>query len=107
MMEVNTRESPTARVSSSFLALHALAVAMAADTPQTDMSAEMVMFRVLLGIFKHLLAEDVRAHQDDRSDHPGHENAGDADGKDLAEQDFRAQEHQAGFDCSIRSAPRA
>ncbi len=47
MIAVKTRERPTARVSSSFLARHAAAVAMAADTPQTDMSAEMVMFSVL------------------------------------------------------------
>jgi len=51
MTAVKTSESPTARVSSSFLALQAAAVAMAAETPQTDMSAEMVMLRVLDGIF--------------------------------------------------------
>jgi len=39
-----------ASVSSSFLARQAAAVAMAAETPHTDMSAEMVMFSVLDGI---------------------------------------------------------
>ena len=50
MMEVNTRLSPTARVSSSFFALQAAAVAIAAETPHTDMSAEIVMFNVFDGI---------------------------------------------------------
>jgi hypothetical protein len=50
MMEVNINERPTARVSSSFFALQAAAVAMAAETPQTDMSAETVIFRVFEGI---------------------------------------------------------
>ncbi len=40
-------DKPTAVVSSSLLALQAAAVAMAADTPQTDMSALIVMLRVL------------------------------------------------------------
>ena len=35
---------------SSFLAPQAEAVAMAAETPQTDMSEETVMFKVLEGI---------------------------------------------------------
>ena len=49
---VKIMDRPMARVSSSFLALQAAAVAMAAETPQTDMSAEMVMFRVLDCIFR-------------------------------------------------------
>ena len=51
MMEVKMSESPTARVSSSFFARHAAAVAIAAETPQTDMSAEIVMLSVFEGIF--------------------------------------------------------
>jgi hypothetical protein len=51
MMAVKTRDRPMDRVSSSFLARQAAAVAMAAETPQTDMSAEMTMLRVLEGIF--------------------------------------------------------
>ena len=51
MMAVKTRERPMDRVNSSFLARQAAAVAMAAEVPQTDMSAEMTMFRVLEGIF--------------------------------------------------------
>jgi hypothetical protein len=51
IMAVKTRLSPTARVSSSFLARQAAAVAMAAETPQTLMSALIVMLRVLEGIF--------------------------------------------------------
>ena len=49
-MAVKTMDRPMASVSSSFLARQAAAVAMAAETPQTDMSAEMVMFSVLEGI---------------------------------------------------------
>ena len=52
MMAVNTMERPTDRVSSSFLARQAAATAIAAEVPHTDMSAEMVMFRVLEGIFR-------------------------------------------------------
>ena len=47
MMEVKTRERPTESVSSSFLALQAAAVAMAAETPQTLMSEQMVALRRL------------------------------------------------------------
>ena len=51
MIAVKVRESPTERVSSSFFARQAAAVAMAAEVPHTDISAEMTMFRVLEGIF--------------------------------------------------------
>jgi len=51
MIDVNIRDIPTAKVSSSFFALQAAAVAIAAETPHTDMSAEIVMFRVFEGIF--------------------------------------------------------
>ena len=46
MMAVKVMDRPRARVSSSFLARHAAAAAMAAEVPHTDMSAEMVMFKV-------------------------------------------------------------
>ena len=52
MIAVNARERPTERVSSSFFARQAAAVAMAAEVPHTDMSAEMTMFSVLEGIFR-------------------------------------------------------
>lgn len=51
MIAVKVRERPTARVSSSFFARQAAAVAIAAEVPQTDISAEIVMFRVLDSIF--------------------------------------------------------
>ena len=50
MMAVKVRDRPMDRVSSSFLARQAAAVAMAAEVPHTDMSAEMTMFRVREGI---------------------------------------------------------
>ncbi len=50
MMAVKVRERPMERVSSSFLARAAAAVAMAADVPQTLMSAEITMLRVREGI---------------------------------------------------------
>ncbi len=50
MMAVKVMERPRERVSSSFLARAAAAVAMAAEVPHTDMSAEMTMFRVREGI---------------------------------------------------------
>src|SRR5690606_26197779 len=43
MMDVKTMDRPTAVVSSSLVALQAAAVAMAADTPHTHMSALTVM----------------------------------------------------------------
>ena len=44
MMTVNESDSPMASDNSSFLALQAAAVAIAAETPHTDMSAEITMF---------------------------------------------------------------
>ena len=52
MMAVKVRDRPMDRVSSSFLARQAAAVAMAAEVPHTDMSEEMVMFRVAEGILR-------------------------------------------------------
>ena len=46
MITVKVRDRPIASDSSERLALHAAAVAIAADTPQTDMSAEITMFNV-------------------------------------------------------------
>ena len=51
MMTVNESDSPIASDSSSFFALQAAAVAIAADTPHTDMSAEITMFSEGDGIF--------------------------------------------------------
>ena len=48
---VNSSESPIASDSSSFFALQAAPVAIAADTPHTDMSAAITMHRLLEGIF--------------------------------------------------------
>jgi hypothetical protein len=53
-MAVNTMDRPMARVNSGFFALQAAAVAIAAETPQTDMSAEIVMFKVFDGILMNL-----------------------------------------------------
>ena len=44
MMTVNESDMPMASDNSSFFALQAAAVAMAADTPQTDMSAAITIF---------------------------------------------------------------
>ena len=52
MITVKISDSPMANDSSSFLALQAAAVATAADTPHTDMSAEITKFRDLDGIFR-------------------------------------------------------
>ena len=52
MIEVKIMDNPMAVVSSSFLALHAAAVAMAAETPHTAISALTVIFKVLDPIFK-------------------------------------------------------
>ncbi len=50
MIATKTMDRPMASVSSSFLARQAAAQAIAADTPDTDISAEMVMFNSLDGI---------------------------------------------------------
>ena len=47
---VKASERPIARDNSSFLARQAAAVAIAAETPQTDMSAEITMQRDREGI---------------------------------------------------------
>ena len=47
---------------------------------------------------EHLLAENEGADEHDGGHHPGHENAGDADGQDLVEQHFGTQQHQTGLD---------
>src|SRR6056297_1048136 len=44
MITVKDSDMPIARDNSSFLALHAAAVAIAAETPHTDMSAEITIF---------------------------------------------------------------
>ena len=48
---VKIRVMPTARVSSSFLARAAAAMAMAAETPQTEVAAAMTMTNDGLAIF--------------------------------------------------------
>jgi len=45
IIAVNTNDKPTARVNSSFLARQAEAAAIAADTPQTDMSEQITAFK--------------------------------------------------------------
>jgi hypothetical protein len=52
MMAVNNNETPMAYDTSSRFALHAAPVAIAADTPQTDMSADITMFKLGESIFK-------------------------------------------------------
>ena len=52
---VKMRVIPTPRVSSSFLARVAAATAMAADTPQTDVAAAMIITSGLLTIFRTLV----------------------------------------------------
>ena len=47
---------------------------------------------------QHLLAEDEGRDEHDGGDHPRHEDTGGADGDDLVEQDFRAEEHEARLD---------
>lgn len=56
------------------------------------------MFRVGEAIFEDLLAEDEGRDEHDGGDHPRHEDTGGADGDDLVEQDFRAEEHEARLD---------
>ena len=51
IMAVKTSDRPIESVNSSFLARQAAAVAMAAEVPQTDISAEITTLRVLDGIF--------------------------------------------------------
>jgi uncharacterized membrane protein YadS len=48
---VKIKVIPTARVNSSFLARHAPAVAIAAETPQTDVAAAITITRVLMMVF--------------------------------------------------------
>ena len=50
------------------------------------------------GHLQDLLAEDVGAAENDGGNHPGHEDAGDTDGEDLVEENFSAEEHEAGLD---------
>ena len=78
MTTVKASDRPIASDSSSFFARQAAAVAMAAETPQTDMSAQITMFSDRDGIRSTRCPNAIGGDQHDRRHDPRHADAGHA-----------------------------